>query len=132
MAVPPELLSALSASGLAAAAGAQGDIPPDLLAALRGGEAGGALEPAPGDEGGLYGSAGGDNVEALRAALDALEMYAKGEDDEQNIQVVLKCITALQGILAEEQKMLDGALSGRLDPRSLRRVAAQQGGGLAY
>lgn len=136
MAVPPDLMAALGGGGPAMGAGAPADIPPELLAAL--GAGGGApqdqaLPPEAGAEGapGLYGAGGGDNVEALKAALDALEMYAKSEDDDAHIQTVLKCLTALQGILAEEQKMMDSAMSGKTDPRALRRVTAQQGGPVA-
>lgn len=134
MAVDP-MAALMGGGGPAMGGGAPADIPPELLALL--GAGGGAPEeqaPAAPPEGdaGLYGAGGGDNVEALRAALDALEMYAKEEDDDGNIQIVLKCMTALQGILADEQKMLDSAMGGKADPRSLRRVAAQQGGGPAY
>jgi hypothetical protein len=80
----------------------------------------------------LYGGGGlgGDNTEALRAALDSLAQYSQGEDDEQNVQIVLKCVTALQAILAEEQKMVDGALGGKADPRAMRKLGggAAQGG----
>ena len=73
----------------------------------------------------LYGGGGvgGQNTEALRSALDALQQYAAGEDDEQNIQTVLKCVTALQGILAGEEKMVDSAMGGKADARSMRRLA---------
>lgn len=79
----------------------------------------------------LYGAGGlGSNAEALKAALDSLQQYAEGEDDEQNIQTVLKCVTALQAILAEEQKMVDGAMGGKADPRAMRRLSG--GAGPAY
>jgi hypothetical protein len=107
-------------------------VPAELMAALQGGggpEAAPAGDPATGSA--LYGAGGlgGDNTEALRAALDSLQQYAEGEDDEQNIQVVLKCVTALQAILAEEQKMVDGALGGKADPRAMRRLSGGAGGG---
>lgn len=78
----------------------------------------------------LYGGGGvgGDNTDALRAALDALQAYAQSEDDEQNIQTVLKCVTALQGILASEEKMVDGAMGGKVDPRAMRRLGGGAGG----
>lgn len=114
-------------------------VPPELMAALQGGGAAppgmpppGAQAPAPGgapSEGGLYGAGGNEGQEALRAALDALQIYAQGEDDDANIQVVLKCVTALQGILAEEQKMQDGLMGGKMDPRALRRAGAGGGAG---
>lgn len=81
----------------------------------------------------MYGSSpDGSNVDALRAALDALGQYAQGEDDEQNVQTVLKCVTALQAILVDEQKMVDGAMAGKADPRALRRLSGAAAGGQAY
>lgn len=118
-------------------------VPPELMALLQGGGAPGgdpaaAMDAAgaPPEEAGpspLYGGGGigGDNTEALRAALDSLQMYAESEDDEQNIQTVLKCVTALQAILAEEQKMVDGAMGGKADPRAMRRLSGG-GAGPAY
>lgn len=115
-------------------------VPPELMALLQGGGAGGgdplsaagapAEEPLPESGSPLYGRGGlgGDNTDALRAALDSLAEYSAGEDDEQNIQTVLKCVTALQAILAEEQKMVDGALGGKADPRAMRRLSGGAGG----
>jgi hypothetical protein len=112
-------------------------VPPELMALLQGGGAAPpGMEEAPPEgpapsplygEGGL----GGSNTDALKAALDSLAQYAEGEDDEQNIQTVLKCVTALQAILAEEQKMVDGAMGGKADPRAMRRLGGA-GGGPAY
>lgn len=128
MAVPPEMMGAGPAMGPMGGPEA-GGLPPEIMAALMGGGGEAPLpeEPPAGPAGSLYGAAGGDNVEALRVALDALKQYAEEEDDEMNIQTVLKCLSTLQGILAEEQKMMDGAMSGKADPRSLRRLQAQQG-----
>lgn len=129
MAVPAELMALLQGGG---APQQGGDLPASP------GEAEAQAAPAPsgaGSPGGapFYGGGGvGDNVDALRAALDALQEYASGEDDEKNIQTVLKCVTALQGILAEEEAMFDGAMGGKADPRALRRLAGGQGGGPAY
>lgn len=118
MAVPADLMQALMAGG--------GGMPPGAEMAA-GGPPPEALPPeAPPD--GLYGANGGDNMEALKVALDALQQYAQEEDDDQHIQTVLKCVTALQGILAEEQKMADGLLGGKMDPRSLRRAQSSEGG----
>lgn len=101
-------------------------VPSDLLQAIMDAAAQDAAMQAPPDQaevGGLYGATGGDNVEALRIAIDALQQYAQEEDDDLHIQTVLKCITALQGILANEQKMEDNLLAGRVDPRALRRAS---------
>lgn len=119
-------------------------VPAELMALLGGGGAPeGAAPAAPAGDGPapqeqasspFYGGGGvgGEQTDALRAALDALESYARSEDDEQNIQVVQKCVTALQGILASEEKMVDGALGGNADPRALRRLTGGQGAGPSY
>lgn len=121
MSVPPELMALLQGGG---GAPQQGGMPP------QGGAPAPSGDPDTQPEGGspLYGGGGvgGDNTDALRAALDALQSYAQGEDDEQNVQTVLKCVTALQGILASEEKMVDGAMGGKADPRAMRRLT---GGG---
>ena len=115
MSVPPELMALLQGGGAEAGAGAPMEDP--------------AAAPSP-----MYGGGGlgGDNTEALRAALDSLAQYAQGEDDEQNIQTVLKCVTALQAILADEQKMVDGAMGGKADPRAMRRLSGEASGGPQY
>lgn len=109
MGVPAELMALLQ-GGEAVPPGLEGGAPPPEAAPP-------AEEPAPG---GLYGGAGGDGSEPLKAALDALKAYAEAEDDESHIQTVLKCVTALQAILAEEQKMSDSLMAGKADPRALR------------
>lgn len=132
MSVPPELMALLQGAGGAPPGGP----PPDAGAMMGGPPAGGAPAPPleePPPEGGpspMYGGGGvgGDNTDALRAALDALKSYSEGEDDEQNIQTVLKCVTQLQAILANEEKMVDGAMSGNADPRAMRRLAGGGGG----
>lgn len=121
MAVPPELMALLQ--------GGQGAPPPGMDPAMGGPAPEAAPAPAEEPGGGLYGSSGGDNVEGLRAALDALQIYAQEEDDDQHIQTVLKCVAALQAILAEEQKMQDGLMGGKMDPRAIRRATGGSSGG---
>lgn len=125
MAVPAELMALLQGGG-GAPPGLEGGMAPGAPPGLEGGMAPApAEEPMPAEEpaGGLYGGAGGGGAEPLKAALDALQAYAQQEDDEAHIQAVLKCITALQAILAEEQKMSDSMMSGKADPRALRMFA---------
>ena len=130
MAVPADLMALLQGGG-----GPQGGLPasPGEAEAQAGGAPAGAPQTAPTDGAAgapFYGGGGvGDNVDALRSALDALQQYASGEDDEQNIQTVLKCVTALQGILASEEKMVDGAMAGKADPRAMRRLTGGGGSG---
>jgi hypothetical protein len=116
-------------------------VPAELMAALQGGGGAAPMEPpmeeAPVEEAPagspMYGAGpSGGNVERLRAALDALAEYSQDEDDEQHVQTVLKCVTALQAILAEEQKMIDGALGGKADPRAMRRLSGGGGAGPSY
>jgi hypothetical protein len=129
MAVPAELMAMLQGGGGAP----QGDMSPAQQLEAGGGAPAAPAPPSPPTDGAagapFYGGGGiGDNVDALRSALDALQQYASGEDDEQNIQTVLKCVTALQGILAAEEKMVDGAMAGKADGRAMRKLA---GGGSA-
>jgi len=135
MAVPADLMALLQGGGGAPQGGAPGGMSPAqmLEQAQGGGEA--AAPPADAAQGGspMYGGGGvGENTDALRAALDALKSYAEGEDDEQNIQTVLKCVTALQGILAAEEKMVDGAMAGKADARAMRRLTGGGSSGPQY
>lgn len=110
-------------------------IGPDLMSLL-GGAGGGAPpmgspmeeEPAAPEGGG-----GGDNVQYLQAALEELQGYIQGEDDEINKQTALQCLAKLQSILAGEQKEQDDMLQGKFSPASLRRATGGQGSsGQAY
>lgn len=128
MSVPPELMALLQGGGGDPSQGAapQGDMSPaQMLEAAGGGAPAGPAPAAPAEEQAegspVYGGGGGPD--ALKSALDALAQYSQSEDDEQHVQTVLKCITALQAILAEEQKMSDGLMAGKADPRAMRRFA---------
>lgn len=129
MSVPAELMALLQGGG-GTHQMPDGSMMADSAMAVDGPPPG---EAAPTGGSPLYGGGGvgGSNTDALRGALDALQTYSQGEDDEQNIQTVLKCITALQAILADEEKMVDGALGGKTDARAMRRLTGGEGGGAA-
>lgn len=120
MAVPPDVMAALQGGGAPQGAPAGppgGGLPPELLAAL--GQGGAPSAPAP-EQG------SGDNVDFLNQAIDAAQQYVDGEDDEIHKQTVLQCIAKLQSILADEQKMSDSMLGGKIEPRQLRKMGAGQ------
>jgi hypothetical protein len=88
-------------------------LPPDLLAALGGaGAAGGPPEQGPGDP-----------VELLRQILDLADEYKSVERDEEDILVIEKVTSIVQGLLAKNQREDDGMMQGKLTPRALRRAA---------
>lgn len=99
---------------------------PDLMAMLGGGGAPGSSAPAPAAPAGPdpTAPAGGDNLQFLSDAIDAAKSYVDGEDDEVHKQTALQCIAKLQSILADEQKGADDLLSGKANPRALRRAAS--------
>lgn len=108
--LPPELMSAVmsATNGGQTVAGAPA---PDPNAA-----------PAPDPNAGPA-----DNLSFLQDAIDSAKQYADVEDDEVHVQTALQCIAKLQSILAEEQKGADDLLSGKANPRALRRAASGPG-----
>ena len=96
-------------------------VPAGLMQALQGGAGGG---PAGGPGGpppsiqigggpGAGQSDGPDNSDVeslLNEAKDALQKAEKAETDHIDMQTILKCITAIQGILASRQKGAESAL----------------------
>jgi hypothetical protein len=94
-------------------------VPAGLMQALQqggagGGPAGGPGGPAPSIQiGGAGPSDGPDSpdVEALlQEAKAALQKAEDAESDHIDSQTILKCITAIQGILASRQKGAESAL----------------------
>lgn len=68
----------------------------------------------------------GSNLDALREAIDRLQTYMHGEDDDQNIAKAAKLLAGLQDILAGEQKLTESALN--VSPQA-KFLARAQGGG---
>ena len=76
---------------------------------------GGPGGPAPsiqigGDAGASDGPDSPDVEALLQQAKDALQQAEKGEQDHIDSQTILKCIAAIQGILAARQKGAESAL----------------------
>lgn len=110
--LPPEILAAM-AGGAAPQPAAGGDpsmggIPPEILAMadqIATQQTDAAMGPAEAQpQGSPYGGSSGGEFEPLREALDALQEFVQESSDEEKIQVVLKCITTLQKVIAVDAK----------------------------
>jgi hypothetical protein len=77
----------------------------------------------------LYGSSQKGGQDAFNAALvkaiDDLHALAGLADDPIDRQDVIKCLQALNGIQASEQKDTDAALGGKVAPRQMRKAYGQ-------
>lgn len=90
---------------------------PELLAAL-----GGAGPP----QGGVVGPQGqptpsGGPLEALRAAIEAMDSYRMAEQDEEDLAAAAKVIAAIQQIIAKQQKEQDAATGVSPAVKMMRR-----------
>lgn len=99
--LPEDMMAALQGGGAPPPAPGGGGLPPDL--------AGMMAEPPPEPEpppGALHGgsAAEGDPDDLVAQAIDLLEEAAKAQPSDQVIQTYLKCITQLQGTLANSEK----------------------------
>lgn len=61
---------------------------------------------------------------ALTKLLDDLHAAAGLADDPLDRQEILKCLSAINGIQASEQKENDAALGGKVSPRQMRKASA--------
>lgn len=61
---------------------------------------------------------------ALTKAIDDLHALAGLADDPVDRQDILKCLSALNGIQASEQKETDAALGGKVSPRQMRKASS--------
>lgn len=59
---------------------------------------------------------------ALTKAIDDLHALAGLADDPVDRQDIVKCLQALNGILATEQKEQDSAMGGKVSPRQMRKA----------
>ena len=89
----------------------QGGLPPELMAMMGGAPP--AEAPAP-EQG------GGDITDLIRQALELVRQYAAQEESEQGTLDAEKITSLLQGILAQEEKELEGAMQGKASPKMLR------------
>lgn len=92
-------------------------LPPDLLAALGGGQP----EGLPPEEGPEPPDEGGDTVSILQEMIELAKQYITVEQDQVDKHTMTKVLTTLQQYLADEQKEQDDALAGKVSPRLLRR-----------
>jgi hypothetical protein len=132
MAVPPELMAALQAGGGPPAADPMADTggPPGPDALVGG-------PPPPGARGrsgvGVPANAAitsrdeGSDFDHIRTAILALQAYAEGNHDDQELVKVHKCVVALQSILADHAANKDAALGTTPALKHVRRVT--QGAG---
>jgi hypothetical protein len=69
----------------------------------------------------------GSPVDHIRTAILALQMYAEGSHDDQELATVHKCIVNLQGILAAHAKDREAALGMTPAMRHVRRTSRGAG-----
>jgi hypothetical protein len=69
----------------------------------------------------------GDDLDHVRTAIHALQIYAEGTHDDQELAAVHKCIVALQNILAGHAKNRDAATGITPTLRHVRRVTRGSG-----
>ena len=117
--MPPDIAALLGGGGGAPAPGGGGGLPPDLAALMGGGGAPPEGEAPPSIVEGEHG--GGED--ALVVALDALQDAIDAEADQEDIQIMLKCQTQLQAILAKNQAEADAGLKGQVSPKAIRKQA---------
>jgi len=89
---------------------------------------------APTDEGTPQGHAAGitsqhdgSDLDHIRTAILALQIYAEGETDDQELAIVHSCILNLQKILASDAKNRDAAMGVTPALKHVRRVSRGAG-----
>lgn len=116
MGVPPELMAALQGA------------PPD--AGPAGGPPGATAPPGPHDvpaNASITSRDEGSDLDHIRTAIMALQAYAEGTHDDQELAAVHKCIVALQNILAGHAKNMDAAVGMMPTLKHVRRVTRGSG-----
>lgn len=66
----------------------------------------------------------GQPVDDLKGLVDLVHQLIGKEPDEEDKAVLAKCLSALQNLLAKDQREQDTAMSGATSPRVLRKAAA--------
>jgi hypothetical protein len=69
----------------------------------------------------------GSDLDHIRTAILALQIYAEGNHDDRELAAVHKCIVALQGILADHAKDADAAFGVTPALKHVRRVSRGTG-----
>lgn len=106
-------------------------IPPALQQLLQAHSPGGAPQGQPSsipvpDHGGPApaGAGGVDPSQALKQAIQAVHQAAVVSDDQTDKQTLLKCLAAIQNILATEQKQKEAALGTTAAHKGLAKATA--------
>ena len=74
------------------------------------------------DHGGPVG--GGDVIASLQKAIAAVHQAAVVEDDQVEKQQILKCLTILQGLLANDQKQKEAMLGTTAAHKGMAKASA--------
>lgn len=69
----------------------------------------------------------GSDLDHIRTAILALQLYAEGETDDQELAIVHQCILNLQKILASDAKNRDAAMGTTPALKHVRRVSRGAG-----
>jgi hypothetical protein len=69
----------------------------------------------------------GSDLDHIRTAILALQAYAEGLHDDQELQAVMRCIAQLQGLLASAAKDKEAALGTTAAMKHIRRTARGAG-----
>lgn len=89
---------------------------PDIMALLQGAGAGGGAPMGDGPQEDPKGEA----IDLIRQALELVRQYAAQEESEMGTLDAEKITTLLQQILANEEKELEDAMTGKASPKMLR------------
>ena len=76
---------------------------------------------------GITSSHDGSDLDHIRTAILALQMYAEGETDDQELAIVHQCILNLQKILASDAKNRDAAMGVTPALKHVRHVSMGAG-----
>jgi hypothetical protein len=66
----------------------------------------------------------GSDLDHIRTAIHALQIYAEGNHDDQELHAVQSCIVNLQKILAEHASNRDAAMGVTPAMKHIRRTSA--------
>lgn len=106
------------------------DIPPELAAMLGGASLAGPPNPDPAQA--SAGQGGGPSpAQAVQDAIAAVDVARQVEQDDEDLAVLMQCMTALQKLLAKNQQQEDQAMGVGPAQKAMRR-SVNQGGGSAY
>jgi hypothetical protein len=107
-------------------------VPPNIAAMLQEPDTGGppgpdALVGGPSGPptGSLTSRDDGSDLDHIRTAIHALQIYAEGNHDDQELHAVQSCIVNLQKILASHAKNADAALGTTPAMKHIRRVSGR-------